>query len=148
MGHHGDVSRLIASVRGIAALGVLALGVIACQAGIPPQSFIDGLPVGDAVAWDDVYEGYRFSDFALADLDSSEPNHAPVGAIEAYVPDYRMADGQRLLLTRSGGNDLIIVMRLEDGSVRAIHVGCGAGVEPDRCFVGGPPPYIPSGGEP
>ena len=36
MGHHADVSRLIASVREIVALGVLALGVVACQAGIPP----------------------------------------------------------------------------------------------------------------
>jgi hypothetical protein len=148
MAHHADVSRSIASVRGIAALVGLALGVVACQAGIPPQSFIDGLPVGESVAWDNVHGGYRFSDFALADLDSREPDHAPVVAIEAYIPDYRMADGQRLLLVRSGGNDLIVVLRLEDGSVRAIHVGCGAGVEPDRCFVGGPPPYIPSGDEP
>lgn len=58
--------------------------------------------------------------------------------IEAYVPDYRTADGQRLLMTRSGGSDLIIVMRLEDGSVRAAYVACGAGVEPDLCFLGPP----------
>jgi hypothetical protein len=146
MGHHADVSRSIASVRGIVAVGVLALGVIACQAGIPPQTFIDGLPVGDRATWG-VREGDRFSAVALADLDSSEPDHAPVVAIEAYVPDYRMPDGQRLLLTRSGGYDLIIVLRLEDGSVRAVYVGCGAGVEPDLCFVG-PPSSLPSRGEP
>jgi hypothetical protein len=138
MGHHADVSRSIASGRGIVAFGVLALGVVACQAGIPPQSFIDGLPVGESVACGDE-DCRRFSDFALADLDSSEPDHPPVVAIEAYVPDYRMPDGQRLLLTRSGGYDLIIVLRLEDGSVRAAYVGCGAGVEPDRCFLGPPP---------
>jgi hypothetical protein len=138
MGHHAEVSRSIAVVRVIVAFGVLALGVVACQAGIPPQSFIDGLPVGESVACG-VEDCRRFSDFALADLDSSEPDHPPVVAIEAYVPDYRTADGQRLLLTRSGGYDLIIVLRLEDGSVRAAYVGCGAGVEPDRCFLGPPP---------
>ncbi len=128
---------MIASVRGIAAFGLLALGIIACQEGIPPQTFIDGLPVGDRATWG-VREGDRFSEVALAELDSREPNHAPVVAIEPYVPDYRTADGQRLLLTRSGGYDLVIVLRLEDGSVRAVYVGCGAGVEPDRCFVGPP----------
>ncbi len=128
---------MIASVRGIVFLSVLALGIIACHAGFPPQTFIDGLPVGDAVACG-VENCARFSDFALADLDSSEPDHAPVVAIEAYTPDYRTADGQRLLLARSGGYDLIIVLRLEDGSVRAAHVGCGVGVEPDRCFLGPP----------
>ncbi len=147
MGHHAHVSRLIASVRGVVALGVLALGVVACQAGIPPQTFIDGLPVGDRATWGvrdgdratwGVRDGDRFSEVALADLDSSEPDHPPVVAIEAYTPDYRTADGQRLLLVRSGGNDLIVVLRLEDGSVRAVYVGCGAGVEPDRCFLGPP----------
>jgi hypothetical protein len=129
---------MVASNRGIAALGVLVLGIVACQAGVPPQTFIDGLPVGESVACGDEDCG-RFSDFALADLDTREPDHAPVVAIEAYVPDYRTADGQRLLLTRSGGSDLIIVLRLEDGSVQAAYVGCGAGVEPDRCFLGPPP---------
>jgi hypothetical protein len=136
-GHHADVSRLIASVRGIAALGVLALGVGACQASFPSQRFIDGLPIGEPAACS-VEECRRFFDFALVELDSREPNHAPVVAIEAYVPDYRTADGQRLLLTRSGGYDLIVVLRLEDGSAQAVYVGCGAGVEPDLCFVGPP----------
>jgi hypothetical protein len=145
--HHPDVSRTIDLVRVLAGLGVLALGVVACQGippGVPPQTFIEGLPVGESVACGDE-DCRRFSDFALADLDMREPDHAPVVAIEVYVPDYRTADGQRLLLTRSGGSDLIVVLRLEDGSVRAAYVGCGAGVEPDHCFLG-PPSGVSSGG--
>lgn len=74
MGHHADVSRLIASVRGVVALGLLALGIVACTTGIPPQAFIDGLPIGESVACGVVDCG-RFSDFALADLDTREPDH-------------------------------------------------------------------------
>lgn len=126
---------MIASVRGIAAFGVLALGIIACQSGLPAPTFVDGWPIGETVACG-VRDCGPFFDFAVADLDTSEPDHAPIVAIEAYVPDFRTWDGQRLLLTRSGGSDLIIVLRLEDGSVRAAFVGCGVGVEPFRCFMG------------
>lgn len=85
---------------------------------------IDGLQVGRRADADE-----RFVTFASARLDEAEPGHAEIAAVEAYEPHPPRGP-------RSGGRDLVIVFRLVDGSVRALHVGCGVGVEVDRCFVG------------
>jgi hypothetical protein len=42
--------------------------------------------------------------------------------------------GRHILLTRSGGGTWIAVVAWVDGTRRAVLVGCGVGVDPNRCF--------------
>ena len=47
------------------------------------------------------------------------------------------AAGRHILLTRSGGGTWIAVVAWADGTRRAVIVGCGVGVDPNRCFSDG-----------
>ena len=49
------------------------------------------------------------------------------------------ANGEQILLARSGGPTVAAVLRLEDGTIRAVLVGCGIGIDPDACAVIDPP---------
>jgi hypothetical protein len=102
----------------------------------PPR--VDGIPIGSTAPCS--YGNCdRETAFARAWLDTKAPGHAAVRAVEIHLPDYRAANGDHLLLTRSGGRTVVAVLRLEDGSIRAVLIGCGVGVEPDRCGVMKPP---------
>ena len=46
-----------------------------------------------------------------------------------------------VVMVRSGGRDFVVVLRLADGTARAVVVGCGVGVDPDTCFVNDGSPY-------
>jgi hypothetical protein len=96
------------------------------------HTVIEGFPLGAPAACSDSCQ--RFSEAAAAWLDRVAPGHALVSRIELFEPDYRDANGNLLLTTRSGGRDYIAVIHLADGSARAIEVGCGMGIHPEMCF--------------
>ena len=67
-------------------------------------------------------------------LDQTVPGHSPINRTDLLNPTYRTAAGDQVSLSRSGGTgDYVAVMSLADGTVRAIHVACGSGIDPDRC---------------
>ena len=97
---------------------------------------IDGYPLGTRAGCADGCP--RFIAAASAWLDTAAPGHAGIDRIELFVPDYRDSQGNTILTTRSGGADFIAVIHLVDDSVRAIQVGCGVGIDPERCFTSAP----------
>jgi hypothetical protein len=125
-----------ARLRGFRAgvLAVLLLSSAACR----PQTWIDGYPIGDAI---DCSDGQcaRFTDFAAQTLDRARPGHPVIVSVQVYLPDFRGPDGELLLAARSGGSDHVVVLTLADGTVEALYVGCGVGIDPDRCFIGSGP---------
>lgn len=102
----------------------LILAVAATPSLVGCTTVVDGQQVGQRADADE-----RFVKFAVDTLDDTEPGHAEIVAVEAYEPHPPRGP-------RSGGRDLVIVLRIADGSVRALYVGCGVGVEVDRCFLG------------
>ena len=62
----------------------------------------------------------------------------PEGADLASVTWHRMVDakGNEILLERTGGFTWMAVATLTDGSRVALLVGCGAGLDTERCFSG------------
>jgi hypothetical protein len=121
-------------IRGWLVLTALTALVAAC--GSAPR--VDGIPIGERVEC-----GGRTCDaeiaFARSWLDAAAPGHAPVRQIEIHAADYRNANGEQILLARGGGPTVAAVLRLEDGTIRAVLVGCGIGINPDACAVIDPP---------
>ena len=125
--------------RRLAPLAILvAIGFVAwlplIHWGTP--TVVDGYPLGREAPCD--HGCPRFTAAASAWLDAAAPGHAAIDHIELFVPDYRDSAGNQILTTRSGGTDYIAVVHLAEGSVRAIQVGCGVGIDPDRCFTSAP----------
>jgi hypothetical protein len=109
---------------------VLALALFAAcslaPAGGPPV--VDGYSLGDIAMCEDGCQ--RFIDAGREWLDSEAPDHRPVVSVEVRWL------GAPILLTRSGGNgDFVVVLHLDDDSMRAIMVLCGVGLDHDRCFT-------------
>jgi hypothetical protein len=117
---------------------LMAIGFVAwlplIHLGTP--AVVDGYPLGSPAACADGCP--RFNAAASAWLDTAAPGHAAIDRIELFVPDYRDSAGNQILTTRSGGTDYIAVLHLADGTVRAIQVGCGIGIDPERCFTSAP----------
>jgi hypothetical protein len=108
---------------------ILAFVASACSNATPPME-VGGFPVGERVDGD-----RRFVDFATEEFDRSSPGHPAVATVEMYVPDFRTPGGDHILVTRSGGTNLVVAFRLVDATVAAFYIGCGAGVDQDYCFV-------------
>jgi hypothetical protein len=89
-----------------------------------------------------VRAGVRLDDTALdpGALRAQEPAFGGLDVIgvEGRAWCDRLAT-PRARVTRSAGRDLVVVMRLEDDSSRAVLVGCGIGIDPDPCFAWLPP---------
>ena len=114
-------------LRLLAASVLVLAAIVACSsepgAGAP---VVDGYPLGDIATCEGGCQ--RFVDAASEWLDLALPGHALVVAAEVR----RL--GVDILFTRSGSNgDFVVVLRLDDGSTRAIFVMCGVGIDPDRC---------------
>jgi hypothetical protein len=113
-----------------------AAAAVVAACGSAPK--VDGVPIGERVDC-----GGRACDaeiaFARSWLDAAAPGHAPVLQVEIHAADYRNANGEQILLARSGGPTVAAVLRLEDGTIRAVLVGCGIGIDPDTCMVIDPP---------
>ena len=115
----------------IGLMALTALGAVGC--GGPPR--IDGLAVGERRCTDqDISEPTvrvacdRFTEFGLSTLDSADPEHAPVAAVELYRDPVSHVFG-------GCGDRSIVALRLEDGTVRALYVQCGVGLSEDLCFL-------------
>jgi hypothetical protein len=109
---------------------VLLLLLIGCG---PPS--IDGLAVGDRrCTARDVSEPAaraacdRFTTFGLSTLESVDPEHAPVVAVEVYRDPVTHVFG-------GFGDRSIVVLRLEDDTARAFYLQCGVGLSEDFCFI-------------
>ena len=123
----------VAPVAIVVAVALVAWGPL-IRWGTP--TVVDGYPLGTRV---DCADGCpRFIAAASAWLDTAVAGHAAIDHIELFVPDYRDPQGNTIVMTRSGGTDFIAVIHLADGSVRAIQVGCGVGIDPERCFTSAP----------
>lgn len=123
--------RLLLGV-GLSAVSLVAwLGMVRWS--VP--TVIDGYPIGQPAACADACP--KFAAAASAWLDTTFPGHGPIDRIELFEPDCRDANGNLILTTRSGGRDYIAVIHA-DARVRAIQVGCGVGIDPDRCFTSSP----------
>ncbi|HEY7130821.1 MAG TPA: hypothetical protein VH440_01160 [Candidatus Limnocylindrales bacterium] len=128
--------RGIRAWKTLAPIIVLAGAASAC--GVLPRPTVDGIPVGGRAGCD-AGACNREIAFARSWLDAKAPGHAPVRQVEIRLPDYRTPNGDQILLTRSSGRTVVAVLRLEDGSTRAVLMGCGVGVHPDECGVFDPP---------
>jgi hypothetical protein len=115
-------------------LAALTALVVAC--GAAPK--VDGIPIGERV---DCGGGSCDAEIAFARswLDAAAPGHAPVRQVEIHAADYRNANGEHILLARTGGPTVAAVLRLEDGTIRAVLIGCGIGIDPETCMVIDPP---------
>jgi hypothetical protein len=101
----------------------------------PDQAWVGGYPVSERV---DCREAScdRFIDFATASLGAPPP---AVRSVAVFYPDFRGPNGERILTARSGGNNYVVVFTLADGNIKAVYVGCGVGIDPERCFLPEPP---------
>jgi hypothetical protein len=124
----------------VAVVLVAALGLWLGMARWSIPTVVDGYPIGAPASCADRCP--RFINAAAAWLDAAAPGHAAVGRIDLFEPDYHDANGNVLLTTRSGGRDYIAVIHLADGTIRAIEVGCGVGIDPELCFTK-PPMTVP-----
>lgn len=119
----------------------LALGVLGCST---TQTFVGGLPIGQRVCVDAASGCNRFEDFARQTLDEQVPGHPDVLSVDIYAPDVRSESGERMMVSRSGGSDLVVVLRLADESAHAYWVQCGRGIDSDWCGLG-PPSVVVDG---
>lgn len=127
--------RLLAPPAIALALAIALVGWLALVRWDVP-TVVDGYPIGVPARCADGCPLFR--DAASAWLDTAHPGHSRVDRIDLFVPNYRDRDGNVILMNRSGGTDYIAVIHLADGSVRAIQVGCGVGIDPERCFTSQP----------
>jgi hypothetical protein len=109
----------------------VALLLVGCGQVFGPAR-VDGLPIGDKAPCG-AGECDREIAFARGWLDAASPGHAPIRSVSVHLPDFRDDAGNHILMARSGGRTVVAVLRLEDGSIRAVLLGCGLGIEPDRC---------------
>jgi hypothetical protein len=113
----------------IVALSLGPVLLAACSVaptGGPPV--VDGYPLGEIATCEDGCQ--RFVDAGSQWLDREAPGHRQVVSVEVRWL------GTPILLTRSGGNgDFVVVLHLDDGSMRAIFVLCGVGLDHDQCFT-------------
>ena len=112
---------------------IAAFLLAGCSGG---RTFIDGYPIGELARCDDGC--LREIGFAADWLDRERPGHPEVTRIEIHLTDYRTREGGRILMTRSGGATSIAVIVFADGSLGAVQVGCGVGVDPTMCFTAPP----------
>jgi hypothetical protein len=129
---------MLARPSAIAAFAAAAALVAALLGGCsrPGPVLINGYPVGEPARCDDGCA--RLREFATSWLDRSEPDHPPLDRIDVHVPDYRSKNGDRILLTGSGGASYIAVFVFENGSLSAVRVACGIGPDPWPCLASPP----------
>ena len=111
------------------------MGLLVACGGARPR--VDGIPIGALVDCGGTCDAEIA--FARTWLDGAAPGHSPIRSVEIHAADYRNANGEHVLLARSGGPTVAAVLRLEDGTIRAVLVGCGIGIDPDACAVIEPP---------
>jgi hypothetical protein len=109
-----------------ACIALLAAGVIAC--GLlrePVDPVINGWPVGGPLDCAARPDCALLIDLARSQLHLRDRDHAPVTRVSLHAQGALVdpATGDRILQTRSGGQPMIVVFELEDGSVTAIAVG-------------------------
>lgn len=113
------------SVRPILLVVALVAGLVAGGCAPAPDPVIDTWRVGGLLECPDADRCAELVRVGLQGLDERDPGHAHVVATELHIEGALMdpSTGGRILMTRSGGCCQVLLMRLADGSTRAIGVG-------------------------
>lgn len=130
-----------------AAAALLAAAAVASCGG--SDRVVDTWPIGGIVACEGSYCDAEVR-VGLAELDVRNPGHAAVTSTEMHVLGSCTdpTTGQRKVLNMGGFSPSVLLVRLADGSTRAIGVG-GRGIDPgpyafdwslDMAGCGSPPP--------
>ncbi|HET7026380.1 MAG TPA: hypothetical protein VFI28_01675 [Candidatus Limnocylindrales bacterium] len=110
-----------------AVLVLILVAVVRSQQPTPGgDPIIDGWPIGPVLSCDnDTVRCDELVPAGLAGFDQRDPGHAPVASSELHAEGLfsDALTGERFLLNRSGGNPSVLVMKLSNGSTRAIGVG-------------------------
>ena len=103
-------------------LGALVAGSCAPAAADP---IIDTWPVGEAVDCAQTPSCDELTRVGLVGLNERDPGHAPVAEARLHREGAFLdpTSGDTILVVRSGGCCQVLVVRLMDGSTRAIGVG-------------------------
>jgi len=127
------VERLVKAPRTLRVLGVIAgLAVFALIVTNRPV-VVDGYQLGSRADCT-TFACDRYVATATDWLDHAAPAQRSITSAELWT----LKD---VVMVRSGGRDFVVVLRLADGTARAVVVGCGVGVDPDTCFVNDGSPY-------
>jgi hypothetical protein len=127
--------RHLGRAAGFLALLLLVSGCRVLAPITPSPVSVGGLPIGDRA---DCSGGScaRFIEFATSTL---VPWHPDVVSAEVFVPDFRGPTGEHIMMQRSGGRTLVVVLTLTGGGKGSVYVGCGVGINTDMCFEATPP---------
>jgi hypothetical protein len=106
-------------------VATVALGLVLCGCGVTPDPLIDTWPVGASAACPDTQRCEALVAAGLAGLDARDPGHAAVVATELRDEGVILdpSTGHQILMARSGGCCAVLLVRLADGTTRAIGVG-------------------------
>jgi hypothetical protein len=111
-------------VRRILLVLALVTGLVAGGCAPAADPVIDSWPVGEPLDCPDAGRCAELVRVGLEGFDERDPGHAPVVATELHREGgFVDPSGRRILTTRSGGCCQVLLMRLADGSTRAIGVG-------------------------
>ena len=106
---------------------LLTIAVAATGAACAAPNEIEGYLLGEPAHCAPICR--QFTDYAATWLDDKAPGHSPIASADLWTLDHTF-------YLRSGSRgDYIVVLHLENGTARAILVGCGVGIDPDRCFT-------------
>ncbi len=110
---------------GHALVVVLLGGLVAGSCAPAADPIIDTWPVGEAVDCAETPSCDELTRVGLAGLNERDPGHAPVVAARLHTEGAFVdpTTGDTILVVRSGGCCQVLVVRLMDGSTRAIGVG-------------------------
>lgn len=106
------------------AVALIALSLLACSSPGPPDPIVDGWPIGAKTVCLREFRCDELLNEAIAGLARRDPGHADIVAFALHDEgSLRDADGNTILITRSGQCCRVVRFELADGSVRAIGVG-------------------------
>jgi hypothetical protein len=109
----------------LAAILTLVGGMAAIAAGCHSTEAVDGYELAGPAPCAPICD--RYVSEARSWLDREAPGHPPI-----QTADVRAS--RNLLYVRSGSiGDYVVVLHLEGGSERAIMIGCGIGLDRNRC---------------
>ena len=105
-------------------VALIALLVLGCSSPGPPDPIVDGWPIGDTAVCQPEDHCDALLNEAIKGLARRDPGHADIVALALHDEgSLRDADGNTILITRSGQCCRVVRFELADGSVRAIGVG-------------------------
>ncbi len=107
--------------------GALVLGLVMIAAGCHASNDVDRYQLGEVAPCAPICA--RYISEAGQWLDREAAGHPPILTADVWA-------SRNLLYVRSGSvGDYVVVLHLEGGTDRAIMIGCGVGLDRDRCVT-------------